>query len=118
MIPGANQIDSLYALAKSAVETRDSVRDAVNGGRAQEYHRLTREHPEHRIVDGLLAARRTIGHLADEQRRVVDSGLNPQMADAHHQQIQEAMAQVAEGSMLWANEYMAGARYDKKGNLR
>lgn len=101
-------VAALYAATKSAVQGRDAMKEAVRQNLPQQYHRALRTKPEARAADALLAVRRQIGDLTGERRRIGESRLPPEMMDVQQEQASEAIAQVAEGTMMWLSDFLRG----------
>ena len=98
-MPAPNDaVRQLYDLASSAVKGRESMKSAVRQGLTSQYHRTLREQPETRLVDPLLAIRRQLKAISVERKNAAHP--------LHVEQLDEAMAQVAEGSLMWINEQL------------
>lgn len=109
-MPANEQVQAFYDLAGRAAKTRASMRDAVQRGLTQQYHRALRETPEVALVDGLLAVRRQMSDLAKERKRVQAAGYMPEREQMEVEQIDQAMTQLAEGTSMWAAEWVSGNR--------
>lgn len=109
MVEPNEYVAALYAATKSAVQGRDAMKEAVRQNLPQQYHRALRTKPEARAATALLAVRRQLGDLAGERRRIDEKQrLSPEMRSVQMEQVDEAMAQVAEGTMLWLADKLAG----------
>lgn len=95
-MPANGTVRRLYEMASSAVRAREAMKSAVKQGLTSQYHRTLREQPEVRLVDPLLAVRRQVKALAQERQRAA----NP----LHVEQLDEAIAQVSEGALMWIDE--------------
>src|SRR5688572_11477809 len=109
-MPANEQVQAFYDLAGRAAKAREQMREAVDRGLTQQYHRILRETPEVALASGLSAVRRQISDLAKERKRVQAADYHPDREFMELEQIDQAMTQLAEGTSMWAADWVAGVK--------
>lgn len=97
-MPANEPVRLIFEMAASAAKGKEAMQEAVKLGTTAQYHRVLREQPEARLAAPLLAARKQLKALAKERRRATD--------ELHVEQLDEALAVVAEGTLMWVNEQL------------
>lgn len=103
-MPADDAVQAVYAMAAKATKADADKKDAVQRGLTDQYHRVVRGTPELRVLAPLKAVRKQLSALAQERKRVEESGIPPEQVQIQTEQITAAMRHVAQGTLTWIGE--------------
>lgn len=101
-------INQLFDLTRSATKARGEMDSAVSTGRAQQYHKALRQHPEVLYIGALQSSRRHIGTLLAGKRHVAASNLHPDLKAVRSKELDNTIRHVAEGTTRWVLGKLGG----------